>query len=299
MGTFHWESVTLNTLIAALFLLATRAAFAWSDDGHELVAQIAFDRLTPAKQQKLSAIVATLSSGKAPYNAVTVACWPDDIKWQRPGTKPWHYIDIPVPSGPAPGAPNVVTKLTEMVAQYKAADAGPRTQANRRRKAEAIAFLIHFAGDIHQPLHAAEHASDGGGNAVTIANAAKGTNLHHFWDGAYGVRMASNSGNVVVPGNSPRPITALETAFRARVGAIVSQYPPGFNWNHLGQDYAAWAQETHDKAVSIAYAGLKPSGMTSNPATVTPAYVSEAKALAGKRIALAGYRLAALLDSLL
>ncbi len=287
---------TLHIFAAILFLPLT--ACAWSDDGHELVAQIAYDRLSPAQRQKLDAIVAGLDTGRAPYNAVTAACWPDDIKKRRPSTKPWHYIDLPVPKGAAPPAPQVVWAIGQQIQRFKAAAAGADTAANRKTKAEAIAFLIHFAGDIHQPLHCAEHNNDGGGNAVAIANAAKGSNLHHFWDGAYAVHTAAN-GHVVVSGNGRRPGSAGDAAFQKRAQAIVSQYPPGPAWDHLGQDYLAWARETHGKAASVAYGRLQPSGMDSNPATLTPAYVTGAKALAGKRIALAGYRLAALLGELL
>ena len=101
------------TLVAFTLLLGITATFnvsAWDGAGHMLVAQIAHDRLNDKARARVDALASQLNSNGAPYNAITVACWPDDIKWKgfpspfQGQFKPWHYIDI----GCSPTDPDVL-----------------------------------------------------------------------------------------------------------------------------------------------------------------------------------------------
>lgn len=102
--------------------------------------------------------------GGDPFTAMAaVSDWADRIRWDRHQTAPWHYVDIPIGSqgySPARDCPDgdcVVAQITreEAVVADK--------HLLRPVRAEALKFLIHFVGDIHQPLHAANN-NDRGGN---------------------------------------------------------------------------------------------------------------------------------------
>jgi hypothetical protein len=289
-------------LIASCILAALASqALAYSDDGHMYVAKIAYDRLSAPKQKKLDGLMALIKNGRAPYNAVSIACWPDDVK-HKPGfeaTGDWHFIDMPLNGGPLPSKANIFDGINKNIADYRAAAAAPATAANKLKQARAIAFLIHLVGDIHQPLHCSEPGGSTGGNAITIANAQPPGNLHHFWDGAYGVSFTTAGHKAIVPANGARPATANAKSFGDRTRAIMAGHTPGPLWNSNGQDYRAWANQTFAIAKRDAYAPLALHGPPYAPVTLTEAYVNKARDITDQRVTLAGYRLAKLLDSLL
>lgn len=289
-------------LIVSCILAALAAqSLAYSDDGHMYVAKIAYDRLPAAKQKKLDDLVKLLKNGRAPYNAVSAACWPDDVK-KKPGfeaTGNWHFINMPLNGGAPPTKANILDGIRKNIADYQAAAAAPATPANKLKQARAIAFLIHFVGDIHQPLHCAEPGGSLGGNNIKVANDRSRGNLHHFWDGAYGTSFDRASGKLVVPGNGTRPTTANSQAFAARTTAIMSGHTPGPLWNSSGQDYQAWANQTFAIAKRTAYGPLAVHGPPYADVTLSESYLNKARTVTDQRVTLAGYRLAKLLDSLL
>jgi S1/P1 Nuclease len=289
-------------IIVSCILAALAAqALAYSDDGHMYVAKIAYDRLPAAKQKKLDDLVKLLKNGRAPYNSVSAACWPDDVKHNPAfeGTGDWHFIDMPLNGGTLPTKANVLDGIKKNIADYQAAAAAPATPANKLKQARAIVFLIHLAGDIHQPLHCSEPGGSTGGNGITVANVQPPGNLHHFWDGAYGASFDRASGKSVLPGNGVRPTTAKAKAFADRTTAIMTGHTPGPLWNSNGQDYQAWANQTFAIAKRAAYGPLAVHGPPYAPVTLSEAYVNKARDITDQRVTLAGYRLAKLLDSLL
>ena len=288
-------------IASCIFAALAAQAFAYSDDGHMYVAKIAYDRLPPAKQKKLDELMALIKNGRAPYNSASAACWPDDVK-HTPGFGPtadWHFIDMPLNGGPLPTKANILDGIKKNLADYRTAASAPSTPANKLKQARAIAFLIHLVGDIHQPLHCSEPGGSTGGNAIQVANARPPGNLHHFWDGAYGVSFDRTSGKAIVPGNGARPATAKATAFADRTRAIMVGHAPGPLWNSNGQDYRAWANQTFAIAKRDAYGPLAVHGPPYAPVMLSEAYVNKARDITDRRVTLAGYRLAKLLDSLL
>lgn len=157
----------------AALMLATNA-FGWGTDGHKIVAQIAEDQLTSSAKTKIKALLPNQS-------LADVANWADSIKGdpQWVHTKPWHFVDIP--DGEDYGTiehnheGDVVTAITENVAILKDA------RAADVEKQEALKFIVHFVGDLHQPLHAGR-PDDVGGNKIKVVFRGKNLNLHSLWD---------------------------------------------------------------------------------------------------------------------
>ncbi len=291
-----------RTIISILTLAITvGTALPYSDDGHMHVAKIAYDKLSPAKRGKLDALMALLKNGKAPYNAVSAACWPDDVKKMRGFTQTanWHFVNTPLGGGPLPKKANIFDGIKTNIAAYKAAAAAADTPANRLKQAQALAFLIHLAGDIHQPLHCSEPGHSTGGNDIAIANADPKANLHHFWDGTYGASFDKATGKVSVAPNAARPSSANDASFASRTAAVVAGHAPGAFWNSKPGNFQAWADESFAAAKTDAYGPLAVKGPPYAPVILTEAYVTNARDITDRRIAMAGYRLAKLLDGLM
>jgi hypothetical protein len=165
--------------ISLLFLLVSSlSALAWGRQGHIIVAEIAeqyFQVITTRQVRELLGLenVTTLAD---------VSVWADYVRLQRPETAPWHYVNIPgqVPSGEpsayafdrdCPGGNCVVAKINDFVRVLE----DPMASSSLARL-EALKFLVHLVGDIHQPLHCIK--DDRGGNEIRVVSNKKLTNLH-------------------------------------------------------------------------------------------------------------------------
>src|SRR6266404_3917616 len=97
-------------IVSLLVVTAALNARAWDGTGHMLVAQVAYDRLNDKARARVDELAAKLQKNGVPYNAVNIACWPDDIKGFDADPqfhnlyKPWHYIDI----GCSPTDPDIL-----------------------------------------------------------------------------------------------------------------------------------------------------------------------------------------------
>jgi hypothetical protein len=177
----RWHRLPLLAL-----LLACPPALAWSELGHRTVAALAEAALT----EDARAAVAALLAGEPEPSLAGVAAWPDRIReqdaWKH--TAPWHYLNFPeqagcdyAPARDCPGGNCVVGAINRELAVLKDA---ARPLAERRA---ALKFLVHFVGDVHQPLHAG-FAHDRGGNDFQVSlrlpghDQPEGTNLHGVWD---------------------------------------------------------------------------------------------------------------------
>ncbi len=164
--------------MALVLLLASlpRTMSAWGCDGHRSVAFVAWKLLAhnANARQHITDILAKLSTPRTGCKQlddvpaiVNASTWADAVRSDT--TAPWHFIDVPIASDVAPDAEShfcskgcVTQKIRTFRDQLAASpdDVSPK-QAN------ALAFLIHFAGDIHQPLHT-ETNNDRGGNCVPV-----------------------------------------------------------------------------------------------------------------------------------
>lgn len=183
------------------------AAWAWGCDGHQAVALIAWKQLGLSAKKGIDGLLEAnpidpqLRRFCAPAGLPAIAevsTWADDYRGTEAGraTGPWHYVDIPANLRSA-GDPDAycaegcVTRAIEEQLKILKSDAEPA------KRAMALRFLIHFVGDLHQPLHAADN-NDHGGNCVPIfffditpqtatgreASGSYNPNLHGIWDSA-------------------------------------------------------------------------------------------------------------------
>ncbi len=264
MAAMQWP---LRFSAFLLALLAAEPALAWAPEGHQIVAGIAARQLT----QKARAQIASLLGGEAMI--VLDASWADEIRQQRPQTNPWHYVNIELGTGryqPArdcPGGNCVVAQIERDAAVLR----DPR--ASRTVKREALLFLIHFVGDLHQPLHAADR-HDKGGNDVTVRLRGKRLNLHQVWD----------QDVVAVMGNDSERIAADIEAHlsRAQKKELESGTP------------ADWANESLIIAAREIYAPLPRSGRI----TLPPDYPRRERDLTRLQLTRAGLRLGAMLNGI-
>lgn len=187
-----------HLLLGICLLFATSALFAWGSNGHRMVAQICLDHCSPKAKQEIESILGN--------NYLTmVATWPDFIRSEKQWdfSKPWHYISVDSgvtvqhvidSTAKIPTIDNVIEAIDLMkkiLNDDVAATKLLQDLVNKNNaallsgsiKATALAFLIHFIGDIHQPMHVGKTA-DLGGNTISVVYFSKKTNLHSIWDGA-------------------------------------------------------------------------------------------------------------------
>ncbi len=293
---FFKSSIALG--VACLILGTPVTSWSWGAGGHMMTAHIAFGRLNPRARAQANALLAipinpAEVSAKSP-NFVNASHWADDLRPfpQFDPFKALHFIDYPFSTDGTPlptlPTPNIVTALDENVQILK-------TSTDKNAQAQALRLIIHFVGDIHQPLHSASRVDqanpegDRGGNLVSLMvpgkdGQLKQTNLHSFWDGGIGAFPPSG------PNFAPPPLSQIPAAAtKARAGnpataAGVNLKDP-FN-------FKAWSDESFALAKNVAYNGI------TNGSTPTAPYRKAALRVANRRVAWGGYRLAALLNSI-
>ena len=140
-----------------------------------MVARLALAQLSPAADTEVARLLA-LEPGAT---LESVSTWADETR--AAGTAPWHYVNFPhggVCSYDAAslcaGGHCVVGAIERQVAVL--ASASPDEERLR-----ALKYVVHFVGDVHQPLHAG-YADDKGGNSYQLQAFGRGTNLHSLWD---------------------------------------------------------------------------------------------------------------------
>ena len=162
----------LRTTILALTtcFLINLSAQAWWENGHRTTARLASFYLTPASRTRLAAILGVPDTPEAVADALALAStWPDEIKKDRPETAPWHYIDLALQDRksqiPArcPDQNCVTARIDLFEAQLIKDKSAPDPAADL----DALRFLVHFVGDLHQPLHAGSDADLGGNCEAT------------------------------------------------------------------------------------------------------------------------------------
>ena len=275
-----------------LFLAALCAASpvaAWWEYGHESVARIAMDSVRPdtrAAIQRLLAKGRLLETPECSVATIELASyWPDCIKtlgerFSHAG--PWHYqnVDIcqPFDLKAACKDGNCVSSQIERQARLLADRKVPE-----RERLTALAFLVHFVGDLHNPMHAGDRG-DRGGNDVKANYGIIGgrTNLHSMWDGYIAERAIST------PPGGPR--------------AILAGASPTDRASLAAGSVEDWSREGWETARSQAYASLigDPCGPKPDARpTLTEADVQGLIPVLRRQVLAGGLRLARLLDDAL
>ena len=283
-------------------------ASAWNSTGHMIIASLAWDQLSadarahcvkvfqehPAMaqwKQTFPQDEPELDFGR--YLLMRASTWPDDIR--KSGSPydhfPWHYIDYPLemPGCPLKPAPANTEDILYGLDRSQKTVIDPAASAAER--AAALSWIVHLVGDIQQPLHCVTLVNDTypapegdrGGNLFFISLAGNPINLHSVWDSLAGSMMDSQ-----------------ELILRAKELALKF---PRAALPELAQarDPLAWSLEGRALAIDAVYRrGALPGGR--EPSALLPplpaGYMSASRALADRRMAIGGYRLADMLQKL-
>jgi len=293
-------------------------ASAWSDEGHMQIAAVAYDRLTPAVREKVDFLIklnpeyASWIAGHPPrksaqYAFVRAAVWADDIKSRaleytddKP-TEPtagqnigyydnfmhtyWHFKDIGFSTdGTHAGDPDPVNASTQI--KVLTAGLAPSSGLPDNVRSYDLVWLLHLVGDAHQPLHAANRFShnrpqgDRGGNDENVIPATGETiKLHAYWDRLLGSYSTPE-------GAIQDALIGKDTKLPDPDAALASKADP---------DY--WFKDSEKLAEDFAYAEPVRSGM--EPYMLDRQYESNARKIARQQAALAGARLANLINEAL
>jgi hypothetical protein len=307
-------------LFAFTWLLGISGMFnvsAWDGTGHMIIGQIAYDRLNDKARARVDELASKIQKDGVPYNGVNICCWADDIKDRKSKSpfqgqfRPWHYIDISClqtdpdvlahPAALTTTNGDVITALNHCVDLIK----NKETDALVPNEAVALALVMHFVGDVHQPLHTTarynphpkpddKYKDDAGGNGISVTNLAdtQWPNLHTFWDEAYR-RFYENGEVKASPALSET--NAVDSPEMKEWMKQLQPYAPVKP--DLQFDAKKWALETHEIACAQVYGTLgEPYG--ARDIKLQEKYVTESVSTARRQIVLAGHRLAELLNKL-
>jgi S1/P1 Nuclease len=282
------RSTPARAAFAVILVLTAPAVLAWGPQGHRTIGAIADRLLTPGAH---AAVLRLLEddrdkfgepSGRTTLEAVSE--WADELHGTEAARPSWHYDDVPICGSEekaryCPDGQCNTEQLKRLIGVLG------DTRAAARERNEALKWVVHLVGDIHQPLHAADN-SDHGGNLVPVALEGVRTrgreNLHRAWDNDL-VQLALHAPNRQQP---PRDIDAL-AGEAANLEREVGQGTPD-----------SWARESNNLARNVAYhyPGFACNGVPAGIVVLDAAYLDDAGVVVRERLLLAGARLANLLN---
>jgi hypothetical protein len=288
------------TLLAAFVALQPGIARAWGDDGHMIVATIAYRHLTRSVKPKLDQMLRDDKDRLTARDIANRATWADRYrdsdrstgKQRYELTREWHFVDLEidapdldaacfghppaeVPASAGPAHACVVDRITAFAAELK------QLPASDREKTIALKFLLHLVGDLHQPLHAADRHDRGGNDVgVMFGQHRVGMPLHAYWDRDAVAALGPDVAKVA---------STLDRTYRSRCSGWMTGTP------------ADWAMESFTVAKTVVYVLGEPTqDEHQRPAfRLDDAYQAKAAAVAGEQLAKAGCRLAMILNQAL
>ncbi len=277
----------MKRFLTALLVIATplSPAQAYWEYGHETVAQIAEANMSAkarTNMQRLLRAAPLIGTPQCPLrNIKDTSVWADcvrrdQLRWGY--TSSWHYqnVDICKPfdlKSACAGGNCVSAQIDRNFALLK----DKSLPANVRL--EALAFLVHFLGDLHQPLHAGDHLDRGGNDLKANYGVMPGYNLHSVWDGLLADRAISAA---------PAIVRRFSTAEKLAIHAGTT-----LNWSE--ENWAVSRDIAYPRAVDGDPCGAKPEG----PVTIDEADVTASRAALRLQVERGGLRLARLLDEAL
>jgi nuclease S1 len=274
---------------------AAPTAHAWDDEGHRVVALIAEHYLRPAVRERVQVLLEADHSGLTPDTSMaSEATWADHYRdSDREGgpeaghgpryeqTWRWHFVDLSqacygrpalpagTPASEGPARDCIVDKIVEFQAEL----ADPRTPAAERLL--ALQFLLHFIGDLHQPLHAADDHDAGGNRVRVLAAGRRPGSLHRYWDGEFVRDLGADA-----PQIAARLIAQISAGDRAAWtrGSVVD-----------------WTMESFAVAQGVAYGTLPPPDRDGR-LHLSDDYIQLADNAVATQLSRAGVRLALVLN---
>ena len=258
------QSLRTFTVMLAIAVLLSNLAWGWGRDGHRIIATVAEDHLNETTKIMIQSLIGN-------NHLYSVASWADDIRRERRDTVPWHYVNIPLSSRydanrdcPPPRS-CVVEKIADFIKVLM------DKKAPREQRAEALKFVVHFVGDIHQPMHAEKEAKGGNGIHVSfLGNDRCGRydcNLHGVWD----------TSMILHAGLKP-------TEYAERLEQLAKT-------EHLAEQNGGTPEQWANESVRLAQAAWVQDG-----ANLDEAYYQREIKVVDRQMASAGLRLAKLLN---
>jgi len=150
-------------------------AHAWGADGHRLIAALAERQLSEPARREATRLL-SLEPGAT---LASIATWADETR--SPKTAPWHYVNFPRDAGCRYEPDRSCVQGACVVSAIERQVALLASEAPDDVRLQALKFVVHFVGDVHQPLHGG-YADDKGGNTYQVQFAGRGSNLHALWD---------------------------------------------------------------------------------------------------------------------
>ncbi|MCU0947275.1 MAG: S1/P1 nuclease [Porphyrobacter sp.] len=206
-----WLRLALLVLLVAL----PQQASAWGFYAHRQTANIAEANVSPAARAEIRRLLRAerlIGTPECPLKSLADASvWADCIRgegWRWGYTAAWHYRTTPIceaynPRANCAGGNCVTAQITRAhrVLSDKSLPDNVRL--------EALAFLVHFAGDIHMPLHSGDKDDKGGNDRKADYGIKPGYNLHAIWDSPLAERAISDPADPVVRRYAPVERAAL------------------------------------------------------------------------------------------
>src|SRR5262249_29668804 len=250
---------------------------AWGPKGHAIVADIAQARLTPVARKNLQILL-------GPDSLASIASWADQVRRDRDESYDWHFVDIPKDAAgfseqrdcfrqqdqhkdEQTDHHNCVVDRIEIFSKILGDE-----KASRADRLEALKWVVHFVGDLHQPLHAIDEARGGNDIKLPVFGSPKcgdyDCNLHWAWD----TLLLEHTGY-------------SEEEYVQHLNQLIDQ-------QHLQAQGTPedWANESHVQARQI---------IEQKPGSIDEQYYQTNITLVNKKLALAGLRLAAVLNDAL
>ena len=180
---------TISLAIAILTLTYVSEAMAWGSLGHQATGEIAARFLSDDAKREIAALFGSAT----PKRLGKAANWADKVaRSKEPKSGAWHFVNVPTklrrydPKYCVEHAYRGKAQPDECVVAMirKFARIARDRRLGKRRRTDALYYLIHFVGDIHMPLHCG-HRGDMSGTAVKVKiGDRKAISLHKFWDTA-------------------------------------------------------------------------------------------------------------------
>jgi S1/P1 Nuclease len=296
----------MKAIAAAAFSLSSllsfpHQAFAWGDEGHMTVALIAEHYLQSGVKTQIMAMLAADTDNLTKHDLASEATWADkyrDADERRSHyeqTENWHFVDLEIdnpdlnkacfgrsslsPGTVASDGPSkacAVDKINQFVAELKAPSTDPE------ERIMALKFVLHFVGDIHQPLHSSDHEDRGGNEIKVIADGIahhSRDELHGYWDTQFVEGVGSSA-----------PALATKLIEDITLADVT-------NWSSgMPQD---WAMEAFKVSQRDTYGRPPLSKGGKNPHHLDAAYVAQAEKDVAMQLSRAGVRLAYVLNEAL
>jgi len=238
-------------LAVAWLALQAPAALAWGVLGHRVVAERAWEQMTPSARAAANRLLA-LEPGAT---LASVANWADENRDDT--TRAWHFVNLPI-GDCTYDAPRDCAQGQCLVAAVERQLALLASDAPDVQRLLALKYVVHLVGDLHQPLHAG-HVEDRGGNRYQVQAFGNGTNLHALWDSV--LLQQRNQGLQALVGvlrAQPLPAQArdLDPAHAAQESCRIVDAPGFYPPHILPDDYTDRFGALLERQLALAAARL-------------------------------------------